>query len=76
MALSPERIGQISIKVLQERMMQDGVRLSPGTIKRDILNEAKKLDIPPQEMAEFVRGIIEYAYEMTMVEIEKMNKPS
>lgn len=71
MALSKERIGEIAMVVLQHKLEQDnGVRLNPKEIKREIINSSKKFGITVQEGAEFVEIIIKTAYEKTMAEIE------
>ncbi len=76
MALSKERIGEIAVLVLQNKMEQDGVRLNPKEIKREIINSSKKFGITVQEGAEFVGIVIKTAYDRTMAEIDaiKANK--
>jgi hypothetical protein len=73
MPLSKERIGEIAMLVLQNKLEQDnGVRLNPKEVKREIMNSSKKFGITPQEGAEFVGIIIESAYRKTMAEIDAM----
>ena len=52
MALTKERMGQIAMIALQQKMEQDGIRLNPKELKRQINNEAKTLGIPASELAE------------------------
>ena len=71
MSLSKERIGEIAMLVLQHKLEQDnGVRLNPKEIKREIINSSKKFGITPQEGAEFVGIILKTAYDKTMAEVE------
>jgi hypothetical protein len=72
MSLSPERAGQIALVVLQQKMEEDGVRLNPRNIKRDLVSESKRLGIPLRELAEFVSGVMKTAYEKTIAEIDKI----
>lgn len=73
MALSKERLGEIAMIVLQEKMERDGnIRLNPSEIKREITNSCKKLGITPQEGAEFVGIILKKAYDKCMAEIQKV----
>jgi len=75
MALSKERIGEIAMLVLQNRLEQDdGIRLNPKEIKREIINSSKKFGVTSQEGAEFVGIILKTAYEKTMAEVEAMIK--
>lgn len=73
MALSKERIGEIAMVVLQDKLERDGdIRLNPSEIKREISNSSKKLGISPQEGAEFVGIILTKAYDKCMAEIKKV----
>jgi len=75
MALSKERIGEIAMVVLQEKLERDGnIRLNPSEIKREVANTSKKLGITPQEGAEFVGIILKTAYDKCMAEVEKVAK--
>ncbi len=69
MALSKERIGEIAMVFLQSKLEQDGIRLNPKEIKREIINGSKKFGFTPQEIAEFIEIVIKTAYEKTMVEL-------
>jgi hypothetical protein len=75
MALSKERIGEIAMLVLQEKLERDGnIRLNPSEIKREVSNTSKKLGITPQEGAEFVGIILKTAYDKCMAEVQKVAK--
>jgi hypothetical protein len=75
MALSKERIGEIAMMVLQDKLERGNeIRLNPAEIKREFGNSSKKFGITPQEGAEFVGIILKTAYDKCMVEIEKVAK--
>ena len=75
MALSQERIGQIALKVLRYKIIhgEEGIRLNPKDIKREVMNGSKKFDIPPHEAAEFIKMMIKEAYDKTMVVLDSIN---
>lgn len=74
MALTQERIGQIAMAALKQKMGEEGggLRLNPKTVKRQVSNEAKSLGVSPGEAAEFVMILIKEAYEDTMKELQSM----
>ena len=70
MALTKEKQGEIAMQLLQLSMEKSGeLKLNPTEIKRGIHNMSKKMDIPIVETAEFVKIVLEKAYEKTMKEI-------
>lgn len=71
MALSKERLGEIALRALQENMEQEGIRLRPKEIRREVHNEAKRLMITEREAAELITTIIEAAYQKTMAELQR-----
>ena len=73
MVLTQERIGQIAMMALQRKMTQDGIRLNPKEIRREVANEAKNLGIPASELAEFLKIVIKDAFDKTMAELDLIN---
>jgi hypothetical protein len=76
MVLSREKVGQIALRVLQQKMELDGIRLNPKELKREIHNEAKKFGITPQELAEFAKLIYKTAFDKTMTELDLISPPA
>jgi len=76
MSLSKERIGQIALQALQQRLEQDGISLNPKTLKRQIHNDAKNFGITAQELAEFIKLIYRSAFDKTMAELESISPSS
>ncbi len=76
MPLSKERIGEIALVVLQHKMEQDGIRLNPKEIKREIVNGSKKLGVPVHESAEFAQIMIKAAFDKTMAELDTIKNPT
>ena len=72
MALTSERVGQIAMIAFQSRKEEEGVRLNPKQIRRDISNEARKLGIPVHEAAQFVQLMFREAYDKTMAELDEL----
>ena len=73
MVLSQDRIGQIALQALQQKMEGEGIRLNPKELKRQIHNEAKSLGIPAPELAEFAKLIYKSAFDKTMAELESIS---
>ena len=69
MALSNERLGELGLKALELKLVEDGVHLKPKEIKRQITNNAKQLGIPVHEAAEFTLHMIEKIYRRTEQEL-------
>lgn len=72
MALTEERAGQIAMIALQMKMEEGGIRLIPKEIKRDMINEAKKLGISAPELAQFVKIAITKAFNKTIAELDSI----
>lgn len=73
MALSKERIGELALVVLLDKLEKDGgIRLNPKEVRRDIANSAKSMSIPTLEMAQFVEVLVKAAYERTVTAIGSM----
>jgi hypothetical protein len=73
MALTDERIGQLAMVALMDKIQKDGgLRLNPREIKRDIHNSAKQMGISTSEMAQFALIMIKTNYDKTVAEIESM----
>ena len=71
MALSEERANAIAMQVLQDKMERNGeLKLIPSEIKRMVNNSAKKMNIPAKEVAEFVKIVLEKAYNKTIAELD------
>lgn len=73
MALTSQRIGEIALVVLQDKLEKDGsLRLNPIEIKRDATNGAKRLGVPPSEAAEFMQMILKVAYDKTIAALDEL----
>lgn len=71
MALSQERANELAMQVLQDKIERDGeLKLIPSEIKRNVHNSAKKMNVPPQEVAEFMKVVLEKAYNKTIAELD------
>lgn len=71
MALSEERANAIAMQVLQDKIERNGeLKLIPSEIKRIVNNSAKKMNIPPKEVAEFIKVVLEKAYSKTISELD------
>jgi hypothetical protein len=71
MSLNTKRAGEIAMLVLQDRLeRQNDIRLNPHEIRSEIMTSAKRLNLTPQEAAEFARIIIKNAFGKTMQEID------
>jgi hypothetical protein len=71
MALSEERANAIAMQVLQDKIERNGeLKLIPSEIKRIVNNSAKKMNIPPKEVAEFIKVVLEKAYSKTIAELD------
>lgn len=77
MALSEERANAIAMQVLQEKIERNGeLKLVPSEIKRVVNNSAKKMNIPAKEVAEFIKIMLEKAYNKTIAELDAIiNSP-
>jgi hypothetical protein len=73
MPLTTEKANEIAMKVLQENLEKEGkIKLVPSEIKRTVSNSAKGMGIPKQEVAEFLKLILEKAYAKTIAELDKI----
>lgn len=50
------RKGQIALLLFKQRMREEGIRIKPN-MRREVANEAKKIDIPVEEAMEFLEEI-------------------
>lgn len=70
MALSQERANELAMQVLQEKIERSGdLKLIPSEIKRNVHNSAKKMNVPPQEVAGLIKIVLEKAYLKTVAEL-------
>lgn len=75
MALTEKKIGEMAMLILQEKLEEDGqLRLSPHEIKHEIKNFAKKLNLPKDELTEFVKIVMKNAFDKTNVKLNKIIK--
>lgn len=73
MLLSRERVNEIGLMVLQQKLEEDGsIILRPKQIRRDVHNWAKNLGLKPTEVAELLIVVLEAAYNKTMSELGKI----
>jgi len=72
--LSVERANAIAMKVLEEKLLRDGElsRMVSSEIKRNVNNASKKLGIPPQEVASFIKLMLEKMYKKNVEELDKI----
>ena len=55
MALSKERLGEIAVLVLENKMKKEGMEVVPKELRSKVFNGAKELGISPVELAEFTK---------------------
>ncbi len=55
--MTEERKGQIALLLLKDRLRNEGVRLKPD-MKREIGNQATKIDVPIEEAMQFVEELV------------------
>jgi hypothetical protein len=73
MPLSTERRGELAILVLRKKLRRDGFTLKDrGNIRRDLHNEARDLNVPIEELAEFVLFMTEQIYGDTSAELRSI----
>lgn len=73
MALTKERVGEMAMQALQNKLENDGnLKLMPTQIKREIKNSAKKTGLPVKEVAEFYKILIEEGCKKTIAELDKI----
>ena len=71
MALSQERANELAMQVLQDKIERQGeLKLIPSEIKRTVHNSAKKMNVPPQEVAGLMKIVLEKAYNKTIAELD------
>ena len=71
MALSQERVNELAMQVLQEKIERSGdLKLIPSEVKRSVHNLSKKMNIPVKEVAEFMKIMLEKAYSKTIAELD------
>lgn len=70
MALSVERRNEIGFIILQAELEDKGFHLKPHEVRRQIVNASKKLGIPENEFAEFMKEAVTNLFNKTM---EKVN---
>lgn len=73
MELAKERLHEIAYMALLEKFRENGVMLSPKTVKRDVHNLSKKLGITPAETKECAKIVYKAIYEETLKELETIN---
>lgn len=54
--MSKERQGQIALLLFKQRMREEGIRIKPN-MRREVANEAKKIDVSVEETMEFLEII-------------------
>lgn len=72
MELSKEEQGEIAMAILLSKIEQEGFTLKPKEVKREIVNSAKKLQIPVNKLGEFYKIFMKILYEKTTVELDKI----
>ncbi|MEA3399411.1 MAG: hypothetical protein U9R00_02780 [Patescibacteria group bacterium] len=71
--LLKERANELAMQVLQEKIERDGeLKLIPSEIKRTVHNLAKKMNIPPQEIAGLIKIVLEKAYLKTATKLDEI----
>ena len=75
MALSKERLGEIAMLVLQNKLEKNGdLKLIPSQVKRELKNSAKTLGFSVIEVAEFSKIILTSSFKKTIIELDKIIK--
>lgn len=76
MPLTAQRVREIALVALQSIMEESGeIRLNPKETKRKVTEFAKKLNLPPHEVAELSAIIIRTAYDKVMAQLDAMKTP-
>jgi hypothetical protein len=75
MTLDKSQLGKIAEDVLQATLEEDGkLVLNPKTVRRDVLNAAKKFGLKPEEAAAFVKVLYSKAFTSVTAELDAMMK--
>lgn len=72
MELSKERLGEIALLILQQKIEQDGFEIKPRDAKRQMNNNAKDLGISVSEMAAFTKMMVVPLHEKTIKELDAL----
>lgn len=70
--LTKERLGEISMGFILRKKEKEGIMMNPSTIKREIHNDAKGLEISDAEMAECAKVVYQHIFTETMKEIDSI----
>lgn len=70
--LSKERKGEIALIAFLAKKREEGATLKPREIKRQVLNEAKKIGVPPCDAACFAKIVLEKIYNEAIDEINSI----
>lgn len=70
--LSKERMGEIALIVLLSKVRRDGITFKPEEIRRQILNEAKKLGLEKVEAALFAKAVATEIFKESMAKIDSI----
>ncbi len=72
--LSAARANEIAMIVLQDKLENDGElsRVVPSEIKRQVHNASKKMGIPPKEIAEFMKLMLQKMHTKNIAELDKI----
>ncbi len=73
MELLKERLHEIAYMALLEKFRENGVMLSPKTVKRDVHNLSKKLGITTDEAKECAKIVYKILYDETIKELDAIN---
>ena len=69
MALTEARLGEIALKMVIQKLIKEGVRICPKETRRSVIDVAKDLEISPNEMAGFMRHVMEVVHSQTLAEL-------
>jgi hypothetical protein len=72
MELTRERINELGMIILLDKMERDGLHLNPKEIKRDLANNAKKHKIPVEELAQFLKYVTEVMFNRVNRELDEL----
>jgi len=69
--LTETEMGEIALKYVQRRLMNDSVPMNPEKIRREIGNTAKELGIPSEKAMQFAVQILSPAFEKVLFDLSK-----
>lgn len=61
--LTKERRGEIAVLLLKRKIREEGIRLKPNDISRNIGTISKEVGIPHEELSSFMKVLLEEMFD-------------